>query len=288
MTEELQRKTTVVNRWITDLAPVGGGYHGSIFEAVNYSVKAGGKRIRPVLSLAVCEMLGGSEEDVMPFACAIEFIHTYSLIHDDLPCMDDDDLRRGLPTSHKKFGEALALLAGDALLNHAFEVMSNAHVPSGIAVEMIKTVSHAGGIWGMIGGQVIDMKGADTYEELVTLYRMKTGALITAAGQIGVIAAKSKDESVFSAVSAYTDNLGIAFQIRDDLLDVLGDEQLLGKRVGHDEATGKRTFVSSLGIDGARMALEEYTQNAKKSLSVFGERAAFLSALADYLLQREH
>ncbi len=219
-TDELRKKTKIVNKWITDLSPIGGGYHSIIYEAVNYSIKAGGKRIRPILSLSVCEMLGGKAEAVMPFACAIEFMHTYSLIHDDLPCMDNDDLRRGMPTSHKKFGEALALLAGDALLNHAFETIANASAPAEVIMEALKIISNSGGICGMIGGQVVDMKGADTYDELVTLYKMKTGAIITAAGRIGVLASGVNDDETISAVSAYTDNLGIAFQIKDDLLDV--------------------------------------------------------------------
>lgn len=288
-TKELKQKTDIANKWLYKLAPaeLNNCYHSKIFEVANYSINAGGKRIRPVLSLSVCEMLGGKEEDVMPFACAIEYIHTYSLIHDDLPCMDDDDMRRGQPTCHVQYGEALALLAGDSLLNHAFEIIANADTSAEIKVEAMKLISHASGIDGMIGGQVVDMIGANSYDELITLYKMKTGAIITAAAKVGVLSSGKQSEEIYNAISSYTDNLGIAFQIKDDLLDVEGDEKTLGKRVGHDKATGKKTFVNSLGIDGAKIALEEYTNNAKQSVEMFGDKSRFLISLADYLILRK-
>lgn len=286
--QELLQKTETVNRWLSTLAPKGGGSHGEIFEAVNYSVNAGGKRMRPVLALAVCEMLGGGERDVMPFACALEYIHTYSLIHDDLPCMDDDDMRRGMPTCHKKYGEATALLAGDALLNYAFEIMSGADAPAELIVEAVKVISFASGMNGMIGGQVMDIKGAASYDGLVELYRMKTGALISAAARIGVLSSGRKDDKILNAVANYAENLGIAFQIKDDLLDVEGDEADIGKRTGHDAQIGKKTFVDFLGISGAHAALADYTQNAKKALEGFGDGAGFLLGFADYLLDRHN
>jgi geranylgeranyl diphosphate synthase type II len=284
--QELSYKTETVNRWLSTLAPKGAGRQGDIFEAVNYSVNAGGKRMRPVLALAVCEMLGGTEHNVMPFACALEYIHTYSLIHDDLPCMDDDDMRRGMPTCHIKHGEALALLAGDALLNYAFEIMSGADASAELIVEVVKIISNASGMNGMIGGQVIDIKGTGSYDELVELYKMKTGALIAAAAKIGVLSSGKKDDNILNAVREYAENLGIAFQIKDDLLDVEGDEAVIGKRTGHDAKTGKKTFVYFLGISGAHEALSDYTRNAKKAIEIFGERARFLSEFADYLLSR--
>lgn len=289
-TEELKRKTETVNKWIFKLAPKTEpkGYHSRIFDAANYSLSAGGKRIRPILSLTVCEMLGGEEKVVMPFACAIEYIHTYSLIHDDLPCMDNDDMRRGKPTCHVRYDEPLALLAGDGLLNYAFEIISNSGAPSELIVQAMGIISKSSGMNGMIGGQVLDMKGADSYDELIELYRMKTGAIITAAAKIGVLSSGVNDAKIYNAITSYTDNVGIAFQIKDDILDLEGDEKLLGKRVGHDEATGKKTFVNSLGIDGAKLALEEYTANAKSALSIFGDKAEFLLEMADYLLLRNH
>ncbi|OQB15951.1 MAG: Farnesyl diphosphate synthase [Firmicutes bacterium ADurb.Bin193] len=285
-TDELSKKTQTAERWLKRLSPNGEGYHKTIFEVVNYSLEAGGKRIRPVLALGVCEMLGGREEDVMPLACAVEFIHTSSLIHDDLPCMDDDDLRRGKPTSHIRFGEALALLGGDALLFYAFETIANAGLPADTALEAVKILASASGISGMVGGQVIDIKGADSYDELISLYKMKTGALLEASVKLGVLAAGNTDPKVRDALDAYAANLGIAFQIKDDILDVEGEEKVIGKKTGRDAAIGKKNFVNSLGIDGARLASVEYANNAKNALQMFGDKSKFLVSLADYLIFR--
>jgi geranylgeranyl diphosphate synthase type II len=283
---QLEDKTQTVNKWLEQLAPRGSGIYSEIFDAANYSVNAGGKRIRPVLSLAVCELLGGSEQAVMPFACALEYIHTYSLIHDDLPCMDNDELRRGMPTCHVKHGEAMALLAGDALLTYAFEIISHAKVDGEVIAEAVRIISHSCGANGMIGGQVIDIKGTKSYEEQVELARMKTGALISAAAEIGVLASGNRDDNLKSAIMSYAQNLGIAFQIKDDLLDVEGIEAVIGKKTGHDAETGKRTFVTYLGIDGAREKLQDYTAHAVASIDVFGEKGFFLRNMAEYLLSR--
>ena len=285
-TQELALKTEYAKAWIEFLAPKGEGYHKDIFDAANYSIKAGGKRIRPILAIAVCEMLGGKTELVMPFACAIEFIHTYSLIHDDLPCMDNDDLRRGMPTNHIKYGEAMALLAGDTLLNYAFETVANAKAEPKLIVEVLKLISSASGVNGMIGGQVIDIQGASSYDELIAMHKMKTGALISVSAKVGAVVACA-DSQKLAQITAYAENLGMAFQIRDDLLDVEGDEKSLGKPIGSDEKSGKCTFVNFLGIDGTKSALNEYTIKAKRSLDIFGDKAEFLLNLADYLLTRE-
>lgn len=281
----LLQKTEVASSWLARLAPKGGG---SVARAARYALEAGGKRIRPVLALAVCRALGGGEAAVMPFACAVEFIHTYSLIHDDLPCMDNDDLRRGKPSCHIKYGEAAALLAGDALLTHAFETASHAKADAALITEVIKVLSSAAGIGGMIGGQAMDIEGVSTAEGLTRLCKMKTGALICAAAKIGVLSSGCSDKKVLDSAARYGENLGIAFQIKDDLLDVLGDERLIGKRVGKDAQAGKKTFVDHLGIDGARAALAGYTEGAKEALGMFGDRGEFLRCFADYLLGRQY
>ncbi len=285
---ELSRKTDAVNLYLKEFAPKQTGSNKKLVEAVNYSVNAGGKRIRPILSLAVCEMLGGCEKDVMPFACALEYIHTYSLIHDDLPCMDNDDLRRGVPTCHTVHGEAIALLAGDALLNYAFEIISNSCAADKTIAEAVRVISKASGLYGMIGGQADDLKGADNIEDLISCYSKKTGGLICAAAEIGALLSGNKDEKIQKEIENYAKNLGIAFQIKDDLLDIEGEERHTGKRVGHDKLTGKKTFIYFLGKEDAAAELEKYTDSAKKSLQTFGARADFLSDLAEYLCGRRN
>lgn len=285
-TEELKLKTQIADTWVKKLAPSGDDIHKEVFEAANYSINAGGKRIRPVIALAVCEMLGGREEDVMPFACAVEYIHTYSLIHDDLPCMDNDDLRRGVPTCHVKYGEALALLAGDTLLNHAFETIANANAPGETIAKALKILSALSGANGMIGGQVIDIRGAKSHEELLILHKKKTGALIVAAAKLGALASGRPNDEDFLAAEGFAKNLGLAFQIKDDILDIEGDVATLGKNINRDSETGKVTFVTLFGIDGAKAALDEYTGKAKAALYRFGDRGNFLSQLAESLALR--
>lgn len=285
-TEEFKQKTQIADAWVKRLAPWGDDIHKEIFEAANYSINAGGKRIRPVIALAVCEMLGGREEDVMPFACAVEYIHTYSLIHDDLPCMDNDDLRRGVPTCHVKYGEALALLAGDMLLNYAFETVANANASGETIARALKILAALSGANGMIGGQVIDIRGAKSEEELLVLHKKKTGALIVAAAKLGALASGRADDGDFLAVESFAENLGLAFQIKDDILDVEGDAATLGKNINRDSETGKVTFVTLFGIDGAKAALEEYTQKAKAALCRFGDKGDFLAQLAQSLARR--
>lgn len=262
-----------------------------IYEAMRYSVFAGGKRLRPMLMLNVCKMCGGDEKEVVPFACAIEFIHTYSLIHDDLPSMDNDDLRRGMPTSHIKFGEATAVLAGDALLNRAFEVVSeyNGDKPQR-AIKAINMLAVSSGADGMIGGQIVDMQSEGkkiTLDELKYLHLNKTGAIIRSACTIGALMSNATDNEI-EAIDEFAQNLGIAFQIQDDILDVIGDEKELGKPIGSDSDGGKNTYVALVGLEKSKELASEYSQKAKKSLEMFGGKAEFLIKLTDYLTKRKY
>lgn len=261
----------------------------TIYEAMRYSLLSGGKRLRPILMLLSCEACGGHAEDAVPFACALEMVHTYSLIHDDLPAMDNDELRRGMPTNHVKFGEAMAILAGDALLNRAFEIASSkSSIPAERTVAAIRILSEASGAYGMIGGQVIDIESenkAITAEELKHLHALKTGAIIRAAGKMGAVIAGAEREKM-DALDAFCLNLGIAFQIQDDILDVTGTEETLGKPIGSDAENGKTTYITLYGKERAGELSEEYTKRAVDALSVFGEEKKYLVALAEHLTNR--
>lgn len=262
-----------------------------VFDAMAYSLLAGGKRLRPIIMLLVCKMCGGSESSALPFACALEMIHTYSLIHDDLPAMDNDDLRRGKPTNHIKFDEATAILAGDALLNLAFEITSaGTGAADKTALRAISILAKASGAEGMIGGQIIDIESENkklTIDELKYLHSLKTGALIRAAGACGAVLADAGDAAI-NATDEFCKNLGIAFQIRDDILDVTGDTKVLGKKTGSDAANNKNTYVSLLSLDSAEKLCAEYTQKAKEALAPFGEAAAPLLTLAEELVKRSN
>lgn len=288
--ERIEAYARLTNARLCELVAEKENYQKEIYEAMRYSLLAGGKRIRPVLALAICEMLGGKAETALDFACALECIHTYSLIHDDLPCMDNDDLRRGKPTCHKMFGEATALLAGDALLNRAFEIMSQTTAPSDMAVNIIKEVSYLSGTEGMIGGQVVDLASENkniTEEVLNYIHKHKTGALIIAAAKIGSICANANEEDT-EKIALYAKNLGLAFQIKDDILDFTGDEKLLGKPTGSDDENNKNTFVTLMGLDAASELLLRTTRAAKAALSSFGDKNSFLISLADYLQERNN
>jgi geranylgeranyl diphosphate synthase type II len=261
-----------------------------IAEAMKYSLLAGGKRIRPVLSVSICETLGGKTKDVLPFACSLEFIHTYSLIHDDLPAMDNDDLRRGRPTNHVVYGDDIAILAGDGLLNFAFETMLEAVKNNCCRKDMVDAsmlIAKCSGANGMIGGQVIDIKSENTRIDLDKLYLMhekKTGALIEAACLAGCIIS-GRDE-MYDTVKKYSKNLGIAFQIIDDILDYTGDPAKMGKNTGIDSANNKSTFVSILGLEKAREFSMQYSENAHKYACEI-DKSGFLSDLSLYLLNRD-
>lgn len=258
-----------------------------VVRAMRYSLENGGKRLRPVLVLEFCRVCGGDVEKALPFACAVEYIHTYSLIHDDLPCMDNDDLRRGKPSCHKNFSEATALLAGDALLTHAFECLTSADLSDGQIASAVALLAQNAGVCGMIGGQVLDLKFETvdpSINDLLTVHKLKTGALISAACLLGCIAADADDE-MLSYASSFAYNLGIAFQIKDDLLDVYGDEALLGKPVGSDEENEKSTYVTMVGIENAEKDVEVLTDKAISYLSAFDDNG-FLKDLAEYLVTR--
>lgn len=263
------------------------GREGKIYEAMRYSLYSGGKRIRPVLTLACSDALGGDRDAALAFGCAIEMIHTYSLIHDDLPCMDDDDIRRGKPTNHIVFGEDMAVLAGDALLNMACESVLGANLKNPErTLTALKVIFNASGAEGMIGGQVLDMDAevrGITAEELKELHYKKTGALIRAAASLGAISSGC-DKDTFDE---FASSLGLAFQIRDDILDVEGNAEILGKPISSDEKNNKTTYVTLYGLGGAKEILREETENAINSISFLGEKGEFLKELAMYLLNRE-
>lgn len=261
-----------------------------VADAMRYSLQNGGKRIRPVLVLEFCRLCGGDINTALPFAAAIEMIHTYSLIHDDLPCMDDDDMRRGKPSCHKKFGEEYALLAGDGLLTLAFEMITRADVSDTQKVSAVKALSSHAGYQGMIGGQTVDLTSeckVISLDRLRTMDNLKTGKLINCAALLGCIAAGADMEKVgFS--QRFTSALGLAFQIVDDILDVTSTEEKLGKPIGSDNEKEKSTYVSLLGIEKSKEYAEELTNEAINSLECFGEDADFLKNLALKLLERDN
>lgn len=260
---------------------------GTLKEAMGYSLLSGGKRIRPVLVLEVCRLFGGVSTRALPFACALEMIHTYSLIHDDLPCMDDDDLRRGRPTSHKVYGEAMAVLAGDGLLTAAFDVMAQGELTHQQLCRGVLCLSRAAGPAGMVGGQVLDLAGEGrqlSAEDIDEIERLKTGALIEAAARLGAIAAGSTPEQE-EAAAAYGRSIGRAFQIRDDILDVEGSEAELGKSVGSDQEREKSTLVALEGISACETRVQALTREAVGQLENF-PGSEFLCALARRLALR--
>ncbi len=269
-------------------------YYPSVFKAVRYSALSGGKRLRPALTMEFCRVCGGTPEQALPFAAALEMIHTYSLIHDDLPCMDDDDLRRGRPTNHKVFGEATAVLAGDALLNRAFETVLSPQNTRGLSAETVlraaSCLARASGMDGMIGGQILDMESEGrqiSQETLMLLQRHKTGCLMQAAATMGCILAGRGDAATLEAAECYADNLGLAFQIEDDLLDIEGDITKFGKPIGSDAEKGKATFPVLLGIARCRELVRELTDKAVAAAAAFPDHA-FLEELAVYLVSRDY
>lgn len=273
-------------------APKEGDPAAQVTEAMRYSLLCGGKRVRPSLTLAFCELCGGDWRRALPFACAVEMLHTYSLIHDDLPCMDDDDLRRGKPTNHKAFGEATAVLAGDALLTRAFETAldprSTAGLPADTVLQAASCLARAAGMDGMIGGQILDLESEGRripQETLMLLQQLKTGRLIGAAAAMGCIIAGGDDEAL-EAAARYTDNLGLAFQIEDDLLDIEGDITRFGKPIGSDAENSKATFPSLLGVQRCYELVRELTDNAIRAAQLFPDHG-FLTDLANYLVSRD-
>lgn len=260
--------------------------------AAHYSVFAGGKRIRPILCLAACEACGGDINNAMPVGCALELIHTYSLIHDDLPAMDNDDFRRGKPTCHKVFGDALAILAGDALLTEAFVLISRSEkirIPAERRLAIISEIAQAAGFSGMVGGQAMDLRAEKIepdFEGLEDIHRRKTGALIVASVKTGAIVAGAGSQKI-SALTLYAGHIGIAFQIADDILNVEGNSQVMGKETGSDIVRGKSTYPSMLGIDAAKARLAGHVESAVAALESFDSRALPLRVLARFIMERK-
>ncbi|MBN2282530.1 MAG: polyprenyl synthetase family protein [Deltaproteobacteria bacterium] len=288
----LRERKELVDEALNERIPAGDPLSSSIFESVRYSLFAGGKRIRPILCMAAAEALGGDSELVLPVACALEMIHTYSLIHDDLPAMDNDDFRRGKPTNHTVFGENIAILAGDALLTEAFRVMSEPAgsplVPAERILAVIGEISRAAGFYGMVGGQVVDIISEGKAVDLDTLsyiHEKKTGALITVSLRSGAILAGAGDTEL-AALTQYGGNIGLAFQIADDILDIEGDRDLLGKDTGADGVRGKMTFPALMGIERSREQARRLVEEALSVIASFDERAEPLRLIARFIIER--
>ena len=279
---------SMADAFLQQAITVPAGEEGGLAESMRYGLLAGGKRIRPVLALAFCDALGGDIEKALPAACALEMIHTYSLIHDDLPCMDDDVLRRGKPTNHVVYGECTATLAGDALQSLAFETLASAPLESGRIVRCLRILSEAAGYRGMCQGQFLDMEGEGkslTAEELTHINNLKTGALLSAACRMGAAAAGA-DEKQLEAAGTFGSLLGLAFQIRDDVLDVISTDAELGKSVGSDVQEHKNTYMALLGMEGCNREISRLTASAVAVLEENFTDTAFLSDLARSLAER--
>jgi geranylgeranyl diphosphate synthase type II len=286
----LEARRLTVEEALEVALPQQDGPETRVVEAMRYSLFAGGKRLRPILCLAASEAVGGNLKAAMPAGCALEMIHTYSLIHDDLPAMDDDDLRRGKPTNHKVFGEAIAILAGDGLLTEAFVLLSdyNSLLPER-AVQVIGVIAEAASYRGMVGGQVVDILSQNKRADLETVQQMhsrKTAALIAAATESGALAGTGSEAQV-AALARYGRAIGLAFQIADDILDIEGDTELLGKTTGADEARGKVTYPAAVGLERSRQTANEMVNDALAELEGFDDRANPLRSLANYIITRK-
>jgi geranylgeranyl diphosphate synthase type II len=288
----LEERRRLVNRTLEAYLPAVRGPAFRVVQAMHYSLFVGGKRLRPILCLAAAEAVGGDPGEALPVACALEMIHTYSLIHDDLPAMDDDDLRRGQPTCHKKFDEATAILAGDGLLTEAFHTLAGAaprfEGREAVLLEITELVAKAAGYQGMVGGQMLDLMAEGrkvTLKELETVHRLKTGALLTAATRAGALVGGGNRLEV-TALTSYGEKFGLAFQVTDDLLDVEGTTEELGKPAGSDEKLHKATYPALLGVEVSRQWAGRLVAEAVAELEPFQDRAAPLRELAQYLLVR--
>lgn len=293
--EELQQKVEHINDVLEKFLPAEEGQQRIIFEAMNYSVRAGGKRLRPILMEETYHMFGGSSAVIEPFMAAIEMIHTYSLVHDDLPAMDNDEYRRGKKTTHAVYGEAMGILAGDALLNLAYETAAKAfdmEVADTRVARAFAVLAKKAGVYGMVGGQVVDVESEKsddcsiTREKLDFIYRLKTGALIESSMMIGAILTGASSDEV-SRVEQIAAKLGLAFQIQDDVLDVTSTLEVLGKPVGSDEKNNKATYVTFEGLDKAVSDVERISKEAEEQLDDLGYDDAFLKELFEYLIHRE-
>lgn len=287
----LRERSQLVDRALGRFLPRATAKPATIHKAMRYSLFAGGKRMRPVLALAAAEACGGTLERALPAACAVECVHTYSLVHDDLPCMDDDDLRRGRPTNHKVFGEGVAVLAGDALLTIAFEILAQAEAtPRHSVAAQIRELASAAGSQRLIGGQVADLEGegrALRGVELRYIHQSKTAALLTASLRLGAMSANATPAKL-AALTAFGEALGLAFQVIDDILDVTQTTEKLGKTAGKDAQATKSTYPAIYGLDASRAEARRLTAAAHAALKPFASRGARLREIADYLLAREY
>ncbi|GKZ04806.1 polyprenyl synthetase family protein [Paraclostridium bifermentans] len=291
--EELKNRVVNIENLLNEYMPKVEGYQKTIFDSMNYSLKAGGKRLRPILTLEACKLVGGNEKDAYPFAVAIEMIHTYSLIHDDLPALDNDDLRRGRKTNHKVYGEAMAILAGDGLLNYAYEIMLRESLSKGEPEKYLKAINEiakASGIYGMIGGQVVDIESEGKsidMEKLDFIHMNKTAAIIIGCMRAGAIIGGASEEELEN-VTKYAKNIGLSFQIVDDILDIVGDEAKLGKKVGSDIDNEKSTYPSLIGLEKSKETANKLIAEAKMSIDYINKDSEFLNNLADYIVDREY
>jgi farnesyl diphosphate synthase len=287
---ELSAAAREVEAVLDALLPRPSGRHARVQEAMRYAVFAGGKRLRPFLALQSAALFGAERSQALRVAAAVESLHTYSLVHDDLPAMDDDDLRRGRPTTHRQFDEATAILAGDALLTVAFEILADpaSHAAGETRAELVRQLALAAGSDGMIGGQMIDMEASGQRfdaAEIIDLQRRKTGALFEFSCTAGAILA-GRGEADLGALRRYAESFGLAFQIADDLIDALGSTEVAGKRTGKDQAVGKATMVSAWGVERARAEVRALAEGAQGALAGYGPEADLLRALPHYLLDR--
>ena len=289
----LKEKASFVEKVLKEYMPKEEGYQKTVIEAMNYSLSAGGKRLRPILTLEACKIVGGNEDEAIPFAIAIEMIHTYSLIHDDLPALENDDLRRGRPTNHKVYGEAMGILAGDALLNYAFEVMLAGSINKENPEKYLKAINEiakGAGIYGMIGGQVVDVESENKQiekEKLDYIHMNKTAAMMVGCMRAGATIGGANSEQM-EEITKYAKNIGLSFQIVDDILDIVGDEAKLGKKVGSDIENHKSTYPSLLGLDKSKEIAHNLIDEAKKSIEKLSDDVDFLKGLAEYIIDREY
>jgi geranylgeranyl diphosphate synthase type II len=290
----LERQREKIDRFLAQVVPDGEAVPKILYESMRYSLLGGGKRIRPILTIAAAEAVGTESDGILPFAAALEFIHTYSLVHDDLPAMDNDDFRRGRPTNHKTFGEGMAILAGDALLTMAFELCSNPKlkdcVPQDRQVQIIQELAVGAGHGGMVGGQVLDIQAENQdidLRSLQTIHTFKTGRLIRASVRIGGIFGDATS-SQLDSLTAYSEDIGLAFQIADDVLNMIGTREELGKDPGTDAKRGKKTYPTFYGVEGARDLAEQHIKRAIKWLDEFDQKADPLRALAEYITNRRN
>ena len=288
MQQKMKAYMQQIDRYLADAIPSTPTPYEKLTNAMSYSLTAGGKRLRPILTMEFCRLCGGDSFSALPVGCGVEMLHTYTLIHDDMPCMDNDDMRRGRPSNHKVFGECTATLAGDALQALAFETVLDAELPAEARAGCALLLAKAAGYNGICGGQQIDIEWEGrslTAQELHQIHSRKTSALFQAACQMGVVAAGGTPLQEQAAV-AYAQHMGLAFQVRDDMLDVIADQRELGKPIGSDRDEGKTTFVDLIGLSGCEALVEEESGKAKEALAVF-EDPSFLCDLTDSLVNRK-